>query len=120
MINRKLITVLLIGIAVFFGGCAATEAPEGGETGGSILPFIIFMVVIFVIFYFLMIRPQRKRQKEHNTMVQELKRGDKVITAGGIYGQIDIVDQESIILKVESGTTIRMSKNSIIGRQEKI
>lgn len=120
MINRKLIAVLLIGITVFFGGCAATVAPEGGEPGGSILPFIIFMVVIFAILYFLMIRPQRKRQKEHSTIVQELKRGDRVITAGGIYGQIDIVDQESVILKVESGATIRMAKNSIAGRQEKI
>ena len=119
MINRGLITGLLTSIALFLGGCAATGAPEGGETG-SILPLIICVVCILVIFYFLMIRPQRKRQKEHNTMVYELKKGDRVITAGGIYGQIETIDQESVILKVESGATIRMAKNSIIGRQEKM
>ena len=74
MINRGLITGLLISIALFLGGCAATVAPEGGATG-SILPLIIFVVVIFAIFYFLMIMPQRKRQKEHKTMVYELKKG---------------------------------------------
>ncbi len=119
MINRGLITGLLISIALFLGGCAATVAPEGGATG-NILPLIIFVVAIFAIFYFLMIRPQRKKQKEHKTMVYELKKGDRVITAGGIYGQIEIIDQESVILKVESGATIRMAKNSIIGRQEKM
>ena len=119
MLKRGLITGLFISSALLLGGCAPIEALEGGETG-SIIPFIIFVVAILVIFYFLMIRPQRKRQKEHSTMVHELKRGDRVITAGGIYGQIEIIDQESVILKVESGATIRMAKNSIIGRQEKM
>ncbi len=117
MINRAIITGLLISIAVFAGGCATGETPEGGETG-SIIPFILFLVGIVVIFYFLMIRPQRKRQKEHDSLVHELKKGDRVVTAGGIYGQIESIDQISVVLKVESGATLRMAKSSIIGRQE--
>ena len=117
MIKRATITGLLISIAVFAGGCAVGETPEGGETG-SIIPFILFLVGIVVIFYFLMIRPQRKRQKEHDSLVHELKKGDRVVTAGGIYGQIESIDQVSVVLKVESGATFRMAKSSIIGRQE--
>lgn len=119
MINKTIITGLLISIVLFAGGCTAGEIPEGGETG-SIIPFILFLVGIVVIFYFLMIRPQRKRQKEHDSLVHELKKGDRVVTAGGIYGQIESIDQVSVLLKVESGATLRMAKSSIIGRQEHI
>ena len=65
------------------------------------------------IFYFLLIRPQRKRQKQQQQLMEELKRGDKVITAGGIYGVIESVSEDSIIIKVESGATMRVSKSSV-------
>ncbi|MFC2066121.1 preprotein translocase subunit YajC [Chloroflexota bacterium] len=115
MINLGLIAGLLVTLLLFAGGCI----PEGGEEGTSIVPMLIFLVLIFGVFYFLMIRPQRKRQKEHQEMVQELQKGDKVITAGGIYGQIESLDQESIVLKIESGATIRIARGSVIGRREK-
>jgi len=107
---------LLIAALVFIGGCVPTEAPEGGS--GSMLPLIIFLVLIFGLFYFVMIRPQRKRQKEHESMVQQLQKGDKVITAGGIYGVIESTSEDSIVLKVESGTTIRVARGSVVGRRE--
>ena len=74
---------------------------------------IVFLVLIFAMFYFLMIRPQRKRQKEHQKMMEELKKGDRVITAGGIYGVIESVSEDSIVIKVESGTTLRLAKGSV-------
>ncbi|OGO06212.1 MAG: preprotein translocase subunit YajC [Chloroflexi bacterium RBG_13_56_8b] len=74
---------------------------------------IVFLVLIFAMFYFLMIRPQRKRQKEHQKMMEELKRGDRVITAGGIYGVIESVSEDSVVIKVESGTTLRLAKSSV-------
>ncbi|OGO23656.1 MAG: preprotein translocase subunit YajC [Chloroflexi bacterium RBG_16_50_9] len=77
-----------------------------------------FLVVIFALFYFVMIRPQRKRQKEHQTMMQELQKGDKVITAGGIYGTIDSLSEDSIVIKVESGGTLRVARGSIAMRRE--
>ena len=118
MSNLGLITVLLITILVFIGGCYPTDT--GGEDGGtSILPLIIFLVFIFAMFYFVMIRPQRKRQREHDMMVQELQKGDRIITAGGIYGTIESISEDSVVLKVESGTTIRVARSSVIGRREK-
>jgi len=82
----------------------------------SIIYIIVFLVVIFVMFYFFMIKPQRKRQKDHEDLVGQLRNGDRVITAGGIYGQVESVSQDSVILKVESGATIRVSKSSIAGK----
>jgi len=114
MLNLGLIAGLLISL-VLVGGCA----PAGGAAGeeGSIVPMIIFLVLIFAMFYFLMIRPQRRRQKEHEQMVSELKKGDNVITAGGIYGQIESMGEDSVVLKVESGATIRVARTSIVGKR---
>jgi len=82
-------------------------------------PLIIFLVFIFGIFYFLMVRPQRKRQKEHQDLVGGLKRGDKVITAGGIYGVIETVSDDSVVMKVESGVTMRVAINSVALKRER-
>ncbi|GAI84809.1 unnamed protein product [marine sediment metagenome] len=68
--------------------------------------------------YFLMIRPQRKRQKEHQQLIEELKRGDRVITAGGVYGVIETVSEDSVVIKVESGATMRVAKNSVALKRE--
>lgn len=111
-----LIGVVIISLIAFIGGCVPTgEAQEGGFDW----TIIIFLVLIFGVFYFLMIRPQRKRQKEHQTLVQELQKGDRVVTAGGIYGQIESLSDDSVVLKIESGTTIRIARGSILGRRDK-
>lgn len=113
--------VLLVGLlvaVVFSGGCVPAQAPAGGEGGTGQWTPIIFLALLFGIFYFLMIRPQRKKQKEHQTMVEELTKGEKVITAGGIYGQIESISEDSVVLKIESGTTIRVARSSIAGRRQ--
>ena len=107
----------LLTALVFSGGCVPGAAPAA--EGGSNWTFIIFLVLLFGIFYFLMIRPQRKKQKEHQSMVEELKRGDRVITAGGIHGQIESISEDTIVLKVESGTTIKFARSSIAGKAQR-
>ena len=77
---------------------------------------IIFMVLIFGVFYFLMIRPQRRRQKEHRNLVGELNKGDKVVTIGGLYGEVDSLSETDVILKVEDGSKLKFLKNSIMRR----
>jgi len=86
---------------------------------GGIGPFIILLVAVVLVFYFLMIRPLRQREKKHDLMVEELQKGDKVITAGGMYGQVESIDEDSVILKVESGATIRVTKGGILSRPER-
>ncbi len=79
---------------------------------------VIFLVAIFAIMYFLMIRPRQKQQREHEEMTKELRAGDRVIIAGGIYGQIESLGEDTIILKVESGATMKVARSSILGKQE--
>jgi len=79
---------------------------------------LIFLVVIFAVMYFLMIRPRQKQQKEHEATMKELRPGDRVIIAGGIYGQIESLGEETAILRIESGATMKVARNSILGKQE--
>lgn len=118
LLNLSLIAVLLIAVLALIGGCV--PAGEGGEQGqGSIWPMIIFLVIIFGLFYFVMIRPQRRRQREHETLIRELQKGDKVMTAGGIYGTIESLSEDSVVIKVESGATLRVARGSVVIRQER-
>ncbi|MGQ9546678.1 MAG: preprotein translocase subunit YajC [Dehalococcoidia bacterium] len=90
----------------------------GDEGLGGILGMVIFLVAIFAVMYFLMIRPRQKQQKQHDAMMKELRVGDKVIIAGGIYGQIDRLGEDTVIVKIESGATMRVARGSILGKEE--
>ena len=105
----------LLTSVVFLGGCL----PEDAEGGTSIWTMLIFVVLLFGLMYFVMIRPQRKRQKEHQQLVEELKRGDRVVTAGGIYGAVESISEDSVTIKVESGATMRVAKGSVSLKQER-
>ncbi len=113
MLNLGLIAGL-VSTLLFIGGCIPAE----GEGGGFNWTWILFLGFIFATMYFLMIRPQRKRQKEHQALIRELKSGDSVITAGGIYGKIESVSDESVVIKIESGATMRVATNSVVIKQE--
>jgi len=120
--NRSRILSLVLIVAVLatmalLGGCYPATDGEGGSSSSTIY-MIVFLVLIFAMFYFLMIRPQRKRQKEHQKMMEDLRKGDRVITAGGIYGVIESVSEDSIVIKVESGATLRLAKGSVALKRE--
>ena len=87
----------------------AGQAPAGG--GGM---FWIMMILLFVIMWAFMIRPQRKQQKELEKFRNELKKGDKVVTAGGIYGTVDEIKDRSVLIKVDGEVKLRVDKNSIV------
>jgi preprotein translocase subunit YajC len=118
--NKILIMGLIVVLLITLASLSGCVLPEGGEEeGSSIVPMIIFLVVIFAMFYFLMIRPQRKRQKQHEEMMMELKRGDRIITAGGVYGTVESVNEENVVIKVESGATMRVARGSVAVKREK-
>ena len=108
-ISGALITLLLLS------GCALQPAGTGGQQTGGDWTLIVFLVLIFAIFYFLMIRPQRRRQKEHQKLIQEIHKGDRVVIAGGIYGQIESIGEDTAIVKIESGT-MKVARSSIMGK----
>ena len=115
MLKSGLIMGYLLSLLTVLSGCIPQE--EGGE-GGFNWTIIIFLALMFAVFYFFMIRPQRRKQKELQEMIQEMKRGDKAITAGGIYGVVDVFNDDNVVLKVESGAMIRVDKSFVTIRKE--
>ena len=92
-----------------------------GQSGGGLAAFFPFIVIMFII-YFLMIRPQTKRQKEKDTMRDELKKGDKIITMGGIYGTVQGFKEKGrqAIIKIDNNTNITINKTAVAGLAGKI
>ena len=90
----------------------AATAAEGTPQQNS-WSFWVMMILIFVVFYFFMIRPQQKKQKELQKQRDALKKGDKVITAGGIYGIIKEVQETTFLIEVSKDTTLKVDKGSV-------
>jgi len=88
---------------------AQATTPQGG--GGY--SQIIFFVGIAVVFYFFMIRPQQKKQKEQKRFLSEIKKGDAVVTIGGLHGKVYSIDEHTITLDVDKGTKMVYEKSSI-------
>ena len=92
----------------------AMGAPGGaaGQGGGG-FSGLFMMLIIFGIFYFILIRPQQKKMKEHKKMVEDLKKGDEIITAGGIYGTVEGVTPDTLTVKIAEGTKVKVTRSSI-------
>lgn len=84
------------------------------QSGSSPYGSLIFLVLIIVVFYFFMIRPQVKRQKELTNYRNSLKKGDKIVTTGGIYGKIAEIEDHAIIIEVEDKMRLKIDKNAIL------
>jgi preprotein translocase subunit YajC len=96
----------------FFISDALAEAPAGGAAADpliSLLPLVLFAVV----FYFLLIRPQSKRQKEHKRMVEALAKGDEVVTVGGVAGRITDLGDNFIAVEVADGVQIKVRRSAV-------
>ena len=87
-------------------------APPAGGQGGGIMSFLP-LVLIIVVFYFFMIRPQMKKQKEGKKFLENIKKGDKIVTIGGIFGKIVEVNDNSYLIEVEGGNKLKILKTAI-------
>lgn len=92
-------------------------APAAGAAGSQ-WSFWVMMILIFVVFYFFMIRPQTKKQKELQKQREAMKKGDKVVTAGGIYGEIKEVQDHTFIITIAKDITIKVDKGSVYASAE--
>jgi len=121
-LNLVLLASLLLSLAVLMTGCYTTSTDE--TTGEQVSTFdwlttAIFVVALGAIFYFLMIRPNQKRNKQQKELMESLQRGDNIITIGGMYGQIESMDDDSIVIKTESGALIRLTRAAIAGKRNR-
>lgn len=89
---------------------------QPGAASGQTNPLVTFLplILVFVVFYFFMIRPQMKKQKEMNSYRSSLKRGDKVITTGGIYGRVHEVKDNSVMVDVGGDIKLKIDKNALL------
>jgi preprotein translocase subunit YajC len=88
-------------------------AGQGQQGGSNPVVALLMILVIFAIFYLLLVRPQMKRQKEHQSMVNALKKGDKVVTTGGIHGTIVGIKDDIAVLKIAEEVKIEVSKSCV-------
>lgn len=87
--------------------------PQGGEQGGGGFSFFIFLGLFFLIIYFFMIRPQQKKAKDQKNFLTDLKKGDRVVTIGGIYAKIIEMNEETYLLEIDNNVKIRVDKSVI-------
>jgi preprotein translocase subunit YajC len=94
----------------FFISSAYAQAASQQQGGGS---FLVMMIIFFVIFYFMLMRPQMKQAKEHKNLIENLNKGDEVVTSGGLLGRITQVGENFVILEVATQTEVKIQKNSV-------
>lgn len=109
--SARFLTLGLIAAALAMPA-AAQAAPAGG--GASVLTQILFFLPLILIFYFLLIRPQQQRQKKHTEMVNNIKRGDTVITSGGLIGKVNKVSDNEVSLDIAENVRVRIIKSMVI------
>ena len=91
---------------------AADPAPAGAAPGGGLMSFLP-LIVIFVIFYFLLIRPQSKRAKEHRAMIAAVAKGDEVVTGGGMLGRVTEIDENYLTVEIATGVAVKVQRQSL-------
>lgn len=105
--------VNLLFMALLPATCLAEAAPTAGQQAGSPFGTGLIFVVIIVMMYFFMIRPQNKRAKEHKDLLQKLSSGDEILTSGGILGKIDKIKDSLVLVEIANGVKITVQKQAI-------
>lgn len=104
-------------LSVFLTPFTQSFAQDGGNPGQSSLMGLLPFILLFVLFYFLIIRPQQKRSRQREKMLKELKRGDHVLTNGGIYATITEIGQgDTISLEIAKGITVKASVSAVASK----
>ncbi len=86
------------------------KSPGSGGMAGSFIPM---MVVMFIVIYFFMIRPEQRKQKDKKNMMENLKKGDKILTIGGIYGTVGNIKDDTVMVRIGDNTTVKFAKSAI-------
>jgi preprotein translocase subunit YajC len=89
------------------------QGASGGQGAAGGMSSLIMMAAIFGIFYFILIRPQQKKMKEHKKMVEELKKGDKIITAGGMYGTVVGTGTSTLKVEIADGVKVKIARSTV-------
>lgn len=99
---------------MFISSAFAQTAPAAGGDFQSTMMSMLPLVLMFVVLYFVMIRPQMKKQKEHKAMIEALAKGDEVATVGGVLGKVSKLSDSSVTLEVASGVEIQLQRSAVV------
>jgi preprotein translocase subunit YajC len=88
-------------------------APQQGGQGGGMFSTLIMFGLIIVIFYFMILRPQQKRQKEREKMLNDVQKGDKIITAGGVHGTVSGMEEKTVLVQISENVKVKIEKSAI-------
>lgn len=91
-------------------------APPTGDpnAGGGLMSTVIMFGAIFAIFYFMILRPQQKKQKQHQQMIESLKKGDKVVMSGGLHGTVAGIDEKTLLVQVADNVKMKFERNAVV------
>jgi preprotein translocase subunit YajC len=98
---------------------AMAPSTQGGQGGGGGMFSLVFIGLMFLIFYFLLIRPQQQRQKKHQQLLANLKKGDRIVTTGGLFAQILNVKDDRVVATIADGVKVEIAKQCVSGVVEK-
>jgi len=104
-------------LPVFISSAFAQTAPAAAASGGDFMSQLMGMAplaLMFVVLYFVMIRPQMKRQKEHRSMIEALAKGDEVATAGGIIGRVTRMSEQFLHIEIASGVEVQIQRSAVV------
>ena len=99
---------------MFISNAFAQAAPAAGGDMSSSLMSMLPLVLMFVVLYFIMIRPQMKKQKEHRTMIDALAKGDEVATSGGLMGRVTAIGEGQLTVQIASGVEVQMQRSAVV------
>lgn len=102
----------MIDLAYAMGTNAASETTSQGNSLGMLVPFI----AMFVLFYFLLIRPQNKKAKEHRAMLNALKKGDRIISSGGLHGVISGISDDALTIEIAPKVRVKITRGSVAAK----
>ncbi len=109
--------LIIWSFVVFISSAFAQTAPAAAATGGGIessLMSMLPLVLMFVVLYFVMIRPQMRKQKEHRAMIEAIAKGDEVVTAGGLIGKISKMGESYVSVELTQGVEVQMQRSAIV------
>ena len=92
---------------------AMAPPPQGGSAEGSLFSTLIMFALIIGIFYFLILRPQQKRQKERQKMLEAVKKGDRIVTAGGLHGTVAGIDEKTLLVQIADNVKVKVDRTAV-------
>ncbi len=87
--------------------------PQGGDGGGSIFSALVPILLVFLIFYFMILRPQKKKQKERESLLSNIQKGDKIVTAGGMHGTVIGIEEKTVLVQISDDVKVKFERSAI-------